>query len=272
MKEPKAPEQWAKAKVLPRWPSPGRIPTFRGFLVLDPDYPRCMADRDGIQFKIGEAFPPESRLARWIVACSMALNDLFLVNRWLVPKLKEEEASEGYEHLYLARLASLHLFEAATFLRQTDRFPEIQAFVTQLDSEAQDAYQALLAIGKGAVGEFADQVEHARNHFSHYGRLLSDEAAAYEHLRQAIKAHADEGAIGQILDTTPPITGFRALFADDIAAELTFPGGDKSETEKFVEQVSEHIALFLVFARAALPAYAAELPDDVWEDWTKDKP
>lgn len=231
-----------------------------------------MDNRDGIQFRIGEAFPPDSRLARWIVACSMALNDFFLVNRWLVPKLEGEEASEGYEHLYLARLASLHLFEAATFLRQADRFPEIQAFVAQLDLEAQDAYQALLAIGKRAVGEFADQVEHARNHFSHYGRLLPDEAAAYEHLRQAINAHADEGTIGQILDTTPPIIGFRALFADDIAAELTFPGGDKAETEKFVEQISEHINLFLVFARAALPAYAAELPDEVWKDWTKDEP
>lgn len=230
-----------------------------------------MPNRDGIQFKIGEAFPPDSRLARWIVACSMALNDLFLINRWLVPKLKDEEASEGYEHLYLARLASLHLFEAATFLRQADRFPEIQEFVSRFDPEAQAAYQALLAIGKGASGKFADQIEHARNHFSHYGRLLPDEAAAYEHLRQAIKAHADEGSIGQILDTTPPITGFRALFADDIAAELTFPGGDKSETESFVEQISEHIALFLVFARAALPAYAAELPEDAWEDWNKEE-
>lgn len=65
--------------------------------------------------------------------------------------------------------------------------------------------------------------------------------------------------------------GFRALFADDIAAELTFPGGDKAETETFVGQVSKHIALFLVFARAALPAYAAELPDEAWKDWLRDE-
>jgi len=181
----------------------------------------------------------------WLTATAFSS----MVNRWLVPKLEGEESSEGYEHLYLARLTSLHLFEVATFLRQTDRFPEVEAFVTGLDAEAQDAYRALLAIGKGASGEFADQVEHARNNFSHYGTLLPDEAVAHENLRQAIKAHADEGTIGKILDTTPPITGFRALFADDIAAELTFPGGDKAETETFVEQVSEHTALFVLFAR-----------------------
>ncbi|MGZ3356035.1 MAG: hypothetical protein ACXVBO_14420 [Isosphaeraceae bacterium] len=83
------------------------------------------------------------------------------------------------------------------------------------------------------------------NNFSHYGDLLSDQAAAYEDLRQAMRAHADDETVGQIRDRTPPITEYRAMFADDIAAELTFRGSDRTAVEQFVEQPGLHIALYL---------------------------
>lgn len=51
-----------------------------------------MADGQIVRFKIGEAFPADERLARWVTVCAMALNDLLLVNRWLWPRLKEEVA------------------------------------------------------------------------------------------------------------------------------------------------------------------------------------
>jgi hypothetical protein len=202
-----------------------------------------------------------------MTGCLMALNDLFLVNRWLVPKLKEEVEAEGYEGVYLARLAAAHLFEIATFLRKADRFEDIQEFVAGLDQADQDAYGALLGIAKGEDGEFAEQIERSRNSSSHYGDLLPDEAGAYELLRQAMEAHAEEGTIGRIRDKTPPLTGFRALFADDIAVELTFPGGDEKTLGRFIEQISTHIALYLQFGRAALGAYAGTLSEDSWEDW-----
>jgi hypothetical protein len=226
-----------------------------------------VSDRDGVQFKIGEAFPPDSRLARWMVGCLLAFNDLLLVNRWLVPRLEGEIESEGYEHLYLARLASAHLFEIATFLRKADRFEDIREFVADLGAEDRDAYGALLAIAKGEGGEFADQIERSRNNSTHYGELLPDEAAAYEALRQAIKAHAEDETVGKIRDTIPPITGFRALFADDIAVELTFPGGDEAALGEFVEGISTHIALALQFIRGAMAAYIPTVPAEVWEDW-----
>lgn len=226
-----------------------------------------MSERDGIEFEIGEAFPPNSRVARWMVGCLMALNDLFLVNRWLVPKLEGTVESDGYEHVYLARLAGAHLFEIATFLRKADRFEDIREFVAGLGEADQDAYRSLLGIAKGESGEFAEKIERSRNSSSHYGDLLPDEAGAYEQLRQAIKAHAEERTISQIRDKTPPISGFRALFADDIAVELTFPGGDETTLGEFVEQVSTHIALYLQFARAALAAYVKTLPEGSWEDW-----
>ena len=49
-----------------------------------------MADGQIVRFKIGEGFPAEDQLARWMSVCAMALNDLLLVNRWLMPRLQEE--------------------------------------------------------------------------------------------------------------------------------------------------------------------------------------
>lgn len=229
-----------------------------------------MPNRDGIQFPIGEAFPPDSRLARWMTDCLMALNDLLLVNRWLVPKLKEEVPSKGYEHLYLARLAATHLFEIARLLKKSDRFEDIGEFISTLDAGAQEAYRTLIALAQNPSKGFAAELKRTRNNFAHYAELLGDEAAVGEELRQALAAHAEEGTIGRIRDKTPPITGFRALFADDVAAELTFAGGEKEATGRFVGEVSEHIAHYLLFARGALGAYALQLSEDSWEDWSED--
>jgi hypothetical protein len=229
-----------------------------------------MADRDGIEFKIGEAFPADSRLARWMTVCLMALNDLLLVNRWLVPKLEDEVESEGYEHLYLARIAGAHLFEISRFLRKSDRFEDINGFIDALDDEAaQDAYRALLVLAENPSKGFAADLKRARNNFAHYAELLDGEAAVGEELRRALAAHAGEGSIGRIRDQTPPITGFRALFADDVAAELTFAGGEKEATARFVSGVSEHIALYLLFSRKVLAAYVQQLPNESWDDWSE---
>ena len=65
-----------------------------------------------------------------------------------------------------------------------------------------------------------------------------------------------------------PIDGFRAVFADDIAVELTFGGVDQRE---FVAELSEHIAAYLEFAFAAVPAQIRSLPGESWGYVTRDK-
>jgi hypothetical protein len=77
-----------------------------------------MANGQIVRFKIGEAFPSDDQLARWMTICSIAFNDLLVVNQLLIPRLKDEIPSGSGEILYLGRVASGHLFEAATFLAQ----------------------------------------------------------------------------------------------------------------------------------------------------------
>jgi hypothetical protein len=136
-------------------------------------YPPGMADGQIVRFKIGEAFPADDLLARWMTVCAMAMNDLLVVNQLLIPRLKDEIPSAPGEIFYLGRVAAGHLFEVATFLRKSDRIPAISEFVAGLDDdEAQAAYQELLQIGEGGSGKFHEQLKHARNKSFHYQELF----------------------------------------------------------------------------------------------------
>ena len=223
-----------------------------------------------VRFEIGAAFPADDRLSRWMTVCAMALNDLLLVNRWLVPRLTGEEESVPHETFYLGRLAGAHLFEAATFLRKSDRqMADIREFAAGLDPEAQDAYAALRAVGDGGAGIFYEQLKHARNTTFHYQALVLGDGEAYESLKKAMEGHAEDEEEkdlerGEIRDFPPPITGFRATFADDIAVERMLPGDTEAELNEYIRQVSSHIACFLKFVRAALNAYTASRPRGTW--------
>lgn len=103
-----------------------------------------------------------------MTVCAMALHDLLLINRWLLPRLTGERRPAPFETFYLARVASAHLLEAATFLRKSEPISEIEEFIKRLDREAQAAYRALLKIGDGGSGQFYEQLKHARNKSFHY--------------------------------------------------------------------------------------------------------
>ena len=229
-----------------------------------------MASGQIVNFKIGEAFPADDQLARWMTVCSMALNDLLMVNRWLLPRLQEEVDAEPGAIFYLGRLAASHLFEVATFLRKSDRSVEVVArFVATLPEEPRAAYRELLEIGDGGRGKFQEQLKHARNKSFHYDALLTGPAEERERLRQAMSDHAEheveEGiAQGRIEDRPPTITGFRATFADDIAVEMMLPKGADDDLGAFLKATSEHITKFLIFVKAALNAYTGTRPPGTW--------
>lgn len=220
-----------------------------------------MSDHIGIRFKIGDAFPADDDLARWMTICSMALNDLLYVNRLLVPRLKEEVESEDYENVYLARVAGAHLFEIAKFLDHAHRrIPAIGEFIAGLDADPKAAYGKVKAVGPNGSSAFAKQLGDARGQVFHYSELIP-QAEDREDLTAAMTEHAE--SMGEILDEGAPITGFRARFADDIAVELMFGDHSLNESE-YVTQVSEHIAAYLEFAGPAIAAYVQRLPRETW--------
>jgi hypothetical protein len=85
----------------------------------------------------------------------MGLDDLLLVNRWLLPRLEGTTESAPYEHAYLARLAGSHLFEVAKFLERSDRIHGVRTLIAELDEETRSAYDQVRAVGPGSQTEFA---------------------------------------------------------------------------------------------------------------------
>jgi hypothetical protein len=237
-----------------------------------------MADGQIVHFEIGEAFPADDPLARWMTVCSMALNDLLLVNRWLFPRLKEETQTSIHENFYLTRLGAAHLYEAATFLRKSDqKLAVVRDFVADLDDEPRAAYRDLLELGKGGQDKFAKQLRHARNQVFHYQGLLLGDAQERERLKQAMAGHADderEQGIerGRIEDIPPPLTGFRASFADDIAVEMLLPSETDTEYAPFIQSVSDYIVKVMLFMKPALNAYTWTRPEGTWKTERISKP
>jgi hypothetical protein len=230
-----------------------------------------MSDGQIVRFKIGDAFPADDQLARWMTVCAMAMNDLLVVNQLLIPRLQEEIPSGPGEIFYLGRVAGGHLFEAATFLRKSNRIPVISEFVAGFnDEEAQSGYGALLHIGEGGSGKFYEQLKHARNKSFHYQELFQGDHEEREPVKQALAAHAQDelesgSTRGEIQDIPPLLTGFRANFAYDIASEMLLPHDTDREFGPFIANVSEHIAKFTIFMKAALNAYTRTKPAEVWE-------
>jgi hypothetical protein len=211
----------------------------------------------GVRFRIGDAFPADQAVARFVVVLMMALNDLLPLNERLTEET--DDALPPHERLYLARLVASHLFELATFLEEVPgRFQEIDAFLAGLLEEAQEQRRTIIAVAKGQRGEFADQLERLRNHFFHYARLLSA-APEQEELLKALAEHANrrgEIRIGKLFKD------FRARFADDIAAELTLTDED---AEPFVAELAELSTACMNFAYAVIGAYTDSRPEGTFE-------
>lgn len=201
---------------------------------------------------------------------AMALNDLLLINRWLIPKLQGEVPAEPHETFHLGRLAAAHLFEAATFLRRSDkRLAVVREFVAKLDEEPRTAYVDLLKVGDGGQGKFAKQLKHARNMVFHYQALLPGRGEEHERLKQAMRGHAndehDQGIErGKVEDIPPPLTGFRSIFADDIATEMLLPEDTEQEMSSFLGNVAEHSAKLMIFGKPAFNAYTHTRPPGTW--------
>jgi len=211
----------------------------------------------GVRFRVGDAFPADQPLARFVVVLLLALNDLLPRNERLTEDRDDELPPQ--ERLYLARLVGSHLFELATFVDAAPRqFPEIEKFLDGLPEEAQQQRRTLIAVAKGRRGDFAEKLERLRNHFMHYPRLIGA-APEREELSTALVEHANrpgEIRVGELFKD------FRAHFADDIAAELTLTDKD---AEPFVQELAELSMAAMNFAYAVVGAYTDALPDGTFE-------
>jgi hypothetical protein len=213
-----------------------------------------------LRFRVGDAFPADDPLARFILVVSMGLNDNSLANTRFV------NTEEEYELLYFFRLASGHLQELANRLRVAHgEWPEVQKFVASLDKQYRDDFAAIvqLADSKDDTGEKLGRI---RNEFFHYPDLRRKTAERGKlPVMKALGEGADEE--GTISLGEEALGGVRAHFADELGAKLVMAhlGLDEDGQGALVKELGELQAAYGRFAQAALGRYVNGLGDVVTE-------
>jgi hypothetical protein len=210
------------------------------------------------RFRIGDALPSDSPLARFIVAVGGALNDNLLSNTRFV------ESDKPYEHIYFFNLASSHLYEAAETFRQAHReWNEVRDFIAALDEESRNEFERITDLAAPDADWPGNRLKEIRNSFFHYIRL--DRAASDAGrlpLAHGLEAAADvEGLL--VIEPGAPLGGIRALFADEVAIKTLTEDYDDDELRRLVAALANYQADLNRFAQMALGRYLREQPDGV---------
>jgi hypothetical protein len=137
---------------------------------------RCFQLMTQISFKIGEAFPADDPVARFVTVVAMISNDWLRLmhDMWLLDGEDEETQARLLTNYRLQ--AGLH-YEAAAFLKTSrSRFSEVRAFVDGLPPRAREEYEQVIGgIDPGSEHFHGKWLKDNRNRVFHYSKLNSRE-------------------------------------------------------------------------------------------------
>lgn len=210
------------------------------------------------RFRIGDAFPADSPLARFLVAVGATLNDNILSNTLFV------QAKTPSERIYFFNLASSHLYEAAETLLKADReWPEVRDFVATLDEARRDEFERVIALARQAAPWPGERLKVIRNAFFHYLRL---DRGAYEAgklaLADGLMTAADMKGL-LVIEPGATLSGIRALFAEEVAIKVVSADFDEDEMKRLTAALANYQADLNRFAQAALGRYLSGQPKDM---------
>jgi hypothetical protein len=211
-------------------------------------------------FRIGDAFPADDPLARFIVAVGQAMNDTSLANSLFV------QSERPYEHVYFFNLASSHLYEAAETFRQAHReWEEVRDFIAALEPVRQEEFASISALADPTAEWPGNRLKELRNSFFHYLRLDRAAAEAGRLPLQAGLAQAADHDGQVIIERGGPLNGIRALFADEVLLNALSADFEEDEFERLAASFGQYQPALNRFAQAAVGRYLRERPEGVVE-------
>jgi hypothetical protein len=174
-------------------------------------------------FSIGDAFPESDPVARFVTVLAMVINDWHRTMDMMATIAEQDQNGENPEargiKLRLARQEAAACFEATKFVDESRRhFPEIEAFVKGLGSEAQEYIASVEAAVDQRSPEYQEWLEGHRNVTSHYPELGREKhAAGNEEIANAMKLAASLRGTVTVGDTDKTL---RFHYADEVAVQL----------------------------------------------------
>jgi hypothetical protein len=176
--------------------------------------------RGRFRFNIGKVFPESDTVARFMVVMAMISNDW--VRSTELPHAHREDDGGGVLLLLMRQQVAM-VHEAAMFLEESRRrFPEINAFVSNLGDDAQTLVRRIIARDDPASEEHQAWRKPLRNVTAHYPILHPQKhKAGQEELAIALgKASAEDGGVRW--DRSVEL-GIRYEFADEVVVALMPP-------------------------------------------------
>jgi hypothetical protein len=208
-------------------------------------------------FKIGDAFPGDDPVARFMTVVAMISNDWQRLVEQMVEIDDRECAHEAARAEQAALLitnyrlqAALH-YEAARCLKLAyERFSEIRMFVDGLSAEAIDEYKIVVGgLDPDSPHYHGNWLSDARNATLHYSKL-----GRRERVGKGLTSAAEEIGVINFDDT---IASVRFGFADKVALEWL--GGSQPGTETATQMVAmrESVMAMTRFAQRTMSVYLA---------------
>jgi hypothetical protein len=202
-----------------------------------------------VSFKIGEAFPADDPVARFVTVVAMISNDwLRLFGEMTAVRGDDPEAHARLTLNYRLQ-AALH-YEAADFLRTArSNFPEVGAFINALPPAARLEFDEIV----GGIDPESKQyhgrwLKENRNQIFHYSELNQRKAVG----KALIAAAEKSGSISYITDELGSV---RFWFADEVAIEWL---SDATQDEDRMEMLKEAVLATMRFAQRGMSVYLGQ--------------
>ena len=200
---------------------------------------------------MGEVFPADDPVARWLVTISVGLNDVVHANRLM------DAAEEGYETAYFFRLASLHLWELTKFIEESHAaWDEIQAFVATLPEKARrEHFRAIEEMGEtGALASVGKELVQIRDLFVHYQEMDTQERKKpRDPITKAMEGIVDETIE---LEIGEEVCELRLGYADEVIGKTILRLIPDEESQvRVIGMLGEGVGHVTQFVQMALNAW-----------------
>jgi hypothetical protein len=199
--------------------------------------------RTRFRFRIGDVFPADDVVARFVVTLAMYANDIFRMQGLRPDDAADNPGALG-RRLMLLRFQGSLLYEAMEFIDEAiGRFPQVREFVASLPDEASQAPERLDALLAGVRQSLAG----LRNITFHYPEMHPKKiAAGQDELMLALAAVGTrESEIVAAEGETPGVWGAGFIFADVVIGHWFVEFGATTEP------LGEAVLLMGGFALAA---------------------
>ena len=194
-----------------------------------------------------EVFPHDDPVSRFVIAMSMARNDV----RYTMERTAATNEADEPEFTYFARLALAHYFDALDAVDSWCKVPEVKAFIGRVPQAGRDQLR-LARSNRQKVGHLA--MEHTRNRTFHYPAPSTRHPQLDAELTDALREMGGE-------EVTVVLTGpgfYRLKFADDVALTIAMGKYKPGRFRDDARLAQEGAAGLVNFVTVVIRAYMAE--------------